>query len=70
MNVVSSDRCQKNIARHCTSYSGDLNFRIVMSFHQESPTLVTFSFDYRQEGHPLAVEPCSARYYGRITALP
>ncbi len=64
MNVVSSDRCQKNISRHC--FGEDTDLSLLAQFHQESPTRITFSFDERHEATMYTIA-CVGRYFGTIT---
>ena len=66
-NVVSSDRCQKNISRRCLTGGGDVSFHLVEEFHQESPTRITFAVDYRRDAYGERVVACSGQYYGTIT---
>jgi hypothetical protein len=66
-NVVSSDRCQKDISRQCITGGGDVVLHLVEEFHQESPTRITFSVDFRRDQTQERVVPCSGKYYGTIT---
>lgn len=66
-NVVSSDRCQKNISRQCLTGGGDVTLHLVEEFHQESATRITFAIDFRRDPMGERVVGCSGRYYGTIT---
>ncbi|ABC81525.1 hypothetical protein [Anaeromyxobacter dehalogenans] len=66
-NVVSSDRCQKNISRECLTGGGDVTFHLVEEFHQESATRITFAMDFRRDPMGERVIGCSGTYYGTIT---
>ncbi|ACG73316.1 conserved hypothetical protein [Anaeromyxobacter sp. K] len=66
-NVVSSDRCQKNISRECLTGGGDVTLHLVEEFHQESATRITFAIDFRRDPMGERVVGCSGQYHGTIT---
>jgi len=62
-NVVSSDKCNKVITRHC--WAEDVSIELVDEFQQVSATKVTFSLDEQWETGPMAGRyTCHARYHG------